>query len=604
MKKQSNLLQTGFSLIEVMVAVLVLAVGILAVSKLQGTLIKGGAEANNRTAAAQLVQRKAEDLRSFIYLTTTDKSPSLPNWTTTLSTPTSLVFNHIASNEGGLIDPGAITIGNVDYDLRWTVDDYYFSGTEAKATTTPVAGASHPDYKLIHIIAAWENTDGLTNTVSFDTVIHGYDPRFSAAGLTAESGAEPPVIPYDPLAAPDVLPIDLGNGILRETSKPLPELDKFGDNISVTFETVTYSTSTATLRREEFKTVACVCKGATSNDYHFTGITTWDQTLSNGEGGTVDDIEYAQYSVPKSEPDITNADNEGFLCTVCCRDNEQNSTDKICRLKRVDGILRYFKEPWKMVAFNIVPASYFDDTPQNITAEISAAMTTTVQKRNISNNSNYVTSLVRFLLGTVNSQAELVSYSTIDNNLSNLTSNFVNIEGITTIDHKVIGVTTAPLIARAVYMDYPPDGVFNNPTSSTNYTATNVPLDRIPFYEVNLTELVGWVPDEDDPDFTAVTEYTNNGSPGHDGGPSSTGSRKTTYANACSSASDNCVSNQELPENGSQYSRGRFWEHDSPGWNTTVYSRVYTRNAGIVDRPMITGINEASTDANLSITDE
>ena len=130
-------------------------------------------------------------------------------------------------------------------------------------------------------------------------------------------------------------------------------------------------------------------------------------------------------------------------------------------------------------------------------------------------------------------------------------------------------------------MDEIPDGVYEDMT----YTTTNVPLDRIPFYEVDLTKLTGWVPDEDDTSFAA--DYTgdkvisNKWEAGqHDEIPG--GGDKSP----CQSVSPgpNCVSNQRLIDSTEgTYTRGVFYSAATSG-NTNVQSTIYIGNDGWVDR--------------------
>jgi len=582
MENRLKMKQRGFSLIEVMIAALVLSVGILAVSKLQTSLIRSGSDANSRSTASALAHKKIDDLRRFVNLTTTNIT-NADTWSATLS-PTSLAFTHIASNTGGLMDSADVTVGSIVYSVSWIVDDYYHTAINSVATTVKPASAILPSFKLATVYISWDDVGGNRQSVSFDTAIDAYGPSFTARNASNSTGGQSPVIPYKPLDAPDVLPIKIGeDGTQKETSKPEPDVDRFGDNIAVSFETVTYKASLDTVKREDFTTVACECKGSSDTSNHIVGSTTWDNSV-NTTGSLVDITSTQNYIVYNPDPDIANNDNEGFVCTVCCRDKPGGSaseTTKICRLKRIDGVLRYF-EPWKMIGFNVIPESFFDSTPQNTTLD----MTSTIQARNISAYSSYVTSLVRTILASQATFSDLISYSTVDGSLSGVVSNFVNIDGLTTIDHKVIGVITAHMQARAVYIDFPPSGIYNNPTTSTNYTAANVPLDRIPFYEVNLSNLVGWNPDEDDD--VPFVEYTTE----HDKGPSDSPSKNS--ADACDSASsspssNNCVSNQNISytSDNDTHSRGRLWVHEGAGWNTTITSTVYTRNSGIVDRPTL-----------------
>ena len=59
--------EKGFSLIEILIAITVFAIGILAVGKMQITSIKGNSFANELTSATILAQDKTEELISLPY---------------------------------------------------------------------------------------------------------------------------------------------------------------------------------------------------------------------------------------------------------------------------------------------------------------------------------------------------------------------------------------------------------------------------------------------------------------------------------------------------------------------------------------------------------
>jgi len=578
MMTNNKRLNKGFSLIEVMLATLVLAIGILSVSKLQTSLLRSGSDANNRSIAAAIGQRKIDDLRRFTHLTTT--RPDIPDsWANTLS-PTSLAFTHITSNTGGLIDNATTTVGNIEYTVSWSVSDYYYSALNMPATTSPVAGSTHPDFKMASIIVSWDDVGGDRKNVTLDTVIEARSPAFTGLGEDSGSAGYAPIAKYSPQSAPDVVPITIdADGVKKETNKPLPELSNKENSTEVLFETVTYNLDKDTLRREEFRTLACNCKNSGTLGTVRKGLTTWDsvnQVL----------LDYVVTSTgPNAEVDYKgDASSISPNCRFCClngREGNGVSTDgfQVCRLKRVDGILRVFA-PWKMVAFNMVPASYFNDDSSGL-----SGMTSVIQASNISTYSNYVTSLVRNLLRTHSSSTTFNASPTIDTSLPSITNSYVN--GVITHTN-INGINTIrPLQARALYMDYPPNGVYEDAT----YTATNVPLDRISFYEVNMTQLAGWIPDKNDTFFD--TDYTTDDDGkgidellGHD-------------THLCLTSGANCVTNQVLVDGGN-YSRGEFYAN-SPT-TTTVTSRLFTSNDGVVNKKVTETTTFDSIDVVLEIS--
>jgi len=65
--------ESGFSLIEVMVSLAILAVGLLGIAALQITAIKGNASGMKLTEVSSLIGNKLEDYRQMVYENVADK---------------------------------------------------------------------------------------------------------------------------------------------------------------------------------------------------------------------------------------------------------------------------------------------------------------------------------------------------------------------------------------------------------------------------------------------------------------------------------------------------------------------------------------------------
>ncbi len=383
----------GFTLIEVMLALLILAVGILAISKLQGTLIKNSSNANQRAVAVSLAQKKIDDLRSFTETDLTGgsdwgcPSPGL--------SAASLAYADIADNEGGapLCDPELlantnIPIGNTNYQLSWDVTPYEFVTNVPTAMNDASTAAPTVDFKNVEITVSWlDVATGNNASVALSTILDAYDPGLTALSGTTNAGGAPIYSSYTPEAAPDVIDVEVntGDGTKRQTSKPLPDAVSQGQNANtiVTFEVVTYQTNPldanafVQTRREEFTTVDCKCTLSASD-----GITyppahaVWDDT---------DKERYDYVGSPISKPTATQTNNVNAVdevCTTCCRDHHDDDASSVkyvagttsgnhahydengntvvsgeylesCRMKLVDGVLRVFQD-WNLIDFTVM----------------------------------------------------------------------------------------------------------------------------------------------------------------------------------------------------------------------------------------------------------
>jgi len=392
----------GFSLIEVMIAVLVLGVGILAVAKLQSTLMRSGSDANQRTVATSLAQVKIDDLRAFTkrnnstYETWAEAIALLPNKELL---KTQLAYSHISSNTGGF--PTATLIESIpilaNYSLSWTVQDYWHTTALADPVTTePAPAPATSDFKKITVTVGWNNETGDPQSVALDTLITAYPPALTNLSNNSQHGGEPIKVKYTPGLAPDVIKVDLGDGQFKEATKALPDVSHDGENTLVTFSAVTFTTdgdgnSTAD-RIDEYSTVNCNCTfSGTGNGYTPSGFA-WNNTTKE-----IYDKKGELVNKTTATEDNNGSGTETLLahvCTQCCRDhhdsddssvkyvagtaasgnhahydslggalvveNSGNNYVETCRLKNIDGIRRTFQD-WQLKTTITSPNSYLAD---------------------------------------------------------------------------------------------------------------------------------------------------------------------------------------------------------------------------------------------------
>lgn len=505
-------LNKGFSLIEVLIALVVVGVGILGISQLQAIFIKNSSNANQRSVAVSIAQKKIDDLRSY------SKLISATGWTAETIAASEIAFTHIANNSGGAalgstdLAAGNIVLDNTTYSLSWTAQDYMHTAAFATPiASTPATG--YPDLKLVAVTVAWIDEVGDSQQVVLNTVIDSYPPTNTALSDNSSIGDIGPTPNYTPELAPDVIDVqvDLGTGSNRQTNKPLPDAVKTGQdsNTLVTFEVVTYQNAASEIiqtRREEFQTVDCTCQFNTVDGFGFPPAhAVWDEEenerydyIQLGSNGL------AQLIEKQTATQTGNANAVDELCDTCCRDHHDDDASPVkyvagttmgnhvhyqadgvtpaaqangdvyvesCRFKRVDGILRVFQD-WNLQDL--------------ITVDREAL-------------------------------ADVAADGGIQDTYSNYVSDFVlNAAGVLSITptkpDAVTDVSTSvgatkQLQARGIYIDKVYDLSGNEaPSAYTDYIYADSPvnddrLEKIPFAEVNLSLLAHWNSD----DITKVT---------------------------------------------------------------------------------------------------
>jgi prepilin-type N-terminal cleavage/methylation domain-containing protein len=321
--------QRGFSLVEVLVALAVLSIGLLAIAQLQSALIRSSGEARAFSVATALAKDKIEELRGFnsvrgigSYQALTDGSESLGevdgteytrSWTVAR-----FVFNkdpdgNPATYDGAFV-PYAQDTGDTPSPYHGNAASGFVEGTE---------------FKRIAVSVVWNEPSGRTESVTINDAIAALAPRDSA--LIAEGGSA--VIPRslevmisDPAFTDGVrngvIPLALSSdpnidGGSTAATNPQPLLLGADQRVAETrFNVLTYGAVVDGVApaqaRIETVVVGCTCNAAFAD----ASVPGYRPSYWNSYRYSVP--QRAQYPQPAG---WTAAANESEHCTACCRDH-------------------------------------------------------------------------------------------------------------------------------------------------------------------------------------------------------------------------------------------------------------------------------------------
>ena len=152
MRQARKTLPLGFALIEALIALLLISIGLIAVSKLQSSTLFGTGDGRARAEAANLSQQKLEELRNLLQKGDFTGLPTLPG------------------------SPMTVTGSNAEYTLTWAV--------------TPDANPDL-DQLLVQVSATWTDTRGGTQRLDLNSLVAWDDPAAQARlgkGTNKEGG--------------------------------------------------------------------------------------------------------------------------------------------------------------------------------------------------------------------------------------------------------------------------------------------------------------------------------------------------------------------------------------------------------------------------------
>jgi type IV pilus modification protein PilV len=303
---------SGFSLIEVLIAVVVLSVGLLALAALQARLARSGAESKVQTMALSLAQERVEELRNFA---------------------TRVGYQALTSEAPVVLD---LDGSGSSFSRSVTVTRHVWN----PATQTFVQAASNTDaavvreFKQVAVQVGWTDADGQGRSIVLQDIVSSTSPGDSALTLRDNDHVkrQPRVHIYTPSEA-GIIPIAIGDNLAAASSNPKPELSRRGTSTLTQFNVQTYRTETSNpllQRRIDFAIMNCDCRlGGTSTNAN----PAFEPTYWNGtryvppKRVPADAADTATRPIAQSVTNLMNSELfEENICTSCCRDHHDPAT--------------------------------------------------------------------------------------------------------------------------------------------------------------------------------------------------------------------------------------------------------------------------------------
>lgn len=317
----------GFSLIEVMIAVVILATGLLALAALQGSLTRASAEAKVRGRVAAMLTARLEDLRL--------QSGGLAEGPTTTTSTT----DPCDGDTTDWVDCTRAESNLGSLSVVQTVATWSGNGSFTQATTTDPDIAQ---FKRITLAATWEDATGGDHslTTSTDASTLSLVTSLVQQPDDAQSGGSNPIVRQDSPATAGVIPVALGNGDSSASSNPKPELVGRNNNqtiVGTRFNVLTYTPETGNAariqKRFENDVIRCTCQyGAGGSNLPQIYRTAQWPAIWTGERYDIydpDSSAEAPGQVESSGP--ASGVEQSALCQECCRDHHDTDTTGVAK---------------------------------------------------------------------------------------------------------------------------------------------------------------------------------------------------------------------------------------------------------------------------------
>ncbi|HEX7917238.1 type IV pilus modification protein PilV [Rudaea sp.] len=539
----------GFSMIDVLIAIVVLSTGLLALALLQGALTRNSADARARSQIAAYAEGLIDQMRASGYsagaLTYTATPTATTNPQQTIVSPSQ---GSAAQKSAALVAQTAAGVGN----LTTTITVNQWAATSiANPAFKKTAGAPLSDagaYKQVNVTTTWTDSSGQSRSLATDTIIsptlndNGNNGLIVQTPTITSTTASPTVRQINPAATPGVIPIATGNGNDTAATNPKPQILALNGNnsavVGTSYNVLTYqapdnNNETVIQKSVDTKVVMCSCKygGAVSTDSNLTTVfaTPYRPTYWDG----------SQYVAPTaagttSATGVDSSATQDNDCDVCCRDHNDSASDTVkfdpfnttgnyshyrydstntlvavpssdaadaymnaCRLIRVDGVYAVATDLHNYF-FGLLATS----SPSTAATAATSSNPDTTDTADFGTGGAvgaYQSFILNYLKTNVSTleQGSLPSLATAQ---SSYAASPYNLDVPTSI--KITYSSTNPdyryLHARGLYIDYlEPAAVTAITNAIASCTATDKSscyLPLLPFTTINVTDIANWSP--------------------------------------------------------------------------------------------------------------
>ncbi len=313
----------GFSLIEVMVAVVILATGLLALAVLQGTLARNSADAKARSAVMAAMTSRMAVIR---------RAPPTSGSTWAMSTD--------------WVSQAAAQAGTSDLQVVEAIGAWSWNSASTGATFVNTAVASPAStFTRATLTATWTAADGtksLKLSSDFSGNIYGLGKGYPGNDPLGSAAKYPIVRQDNPSNTAGVIPIVTGNQATA-ASNPQPIIKGANNNLRVgtSFDVLSYVPEGATAKitkRFETQVIKCRCRFA-SPDYSVEGAPQWPAVWDGntyttyasssgspaGVSANAGEDEFFSGSDKGNSNGVKSARLQSETCTECCRDHHDSS---------------------------------------------------------------------------------------------------------------------------------------------------------------------------------------------------------------------------------------------------------------------------------------
>ena len=298
----------GFSLIEVMVAVVVLATGLIAMAALQGAVARNSADAKARTAVMAALTSRMSQIRQ--------QPPAAgKTWTTA----------------DGWVSAAATQAGSTDLQVVETITQMSWNGTSFVSAAVVDPPAS---YIRATLQANWTGASGsksLNLASDISGQIYGEGGGYPAPDVSSSASKTPIVRQANPSNTPGVIPLVSGD---QATAASNPQPIKVGSNsnrlVGTAFDVLNYipeGGSAKIIKRFKTEVVKCRCKFGVGAGYSVAGEPQWPTIWDGNTYKTYPGSGAPAGVTANAGQDSAYVSQQSSECTECCRDQHDAVTN-------------------------------------------------------------------------------------------------------------------------------------------------------------------------------------------------------------------------------------------------------------------------------------